>query len=296
MVKRVTCLLYLTLCFYSGVLFSQSYHTMLRSGRLWDELHFAPEICWADYGRRFVIGADSVTAGETWKKLMWYDVTSGTSVFCAPFYADVSGLHTDDILLREDSVARRVYILIPGDTAKLLYDFSLSVGDPFVSGYTTQGDTFTVSAVNDVTLMNGDVVNEFSFTPEGSYTESIGSYQGMYGPLFLLEYPMQIQCVSQDAVQLTGSECYSILSVTKGQEAESLDVFPNPAADLMMITIPPGGNGLLEMYDPAGRMVHEQTCTGTLCGIDVSHLPAGLYYLHLRGSEGTWSGRCVIAR
>jgi hypothetical protein len=156
---------------------------------------------------------------------------------------------------------------------------------------------FVVTSITDVTLLDGTLVKQFDFSPEGHYIESIGSYQGFIGLLPTIEFPMQTKCVRQNGIMLWGSgDCVDIVAIEEASHAPPVLVFPNPAADLLEVRIPPGDNRLFVLYDHSGRKVHELDCTGTSESTDVSHLTPGLYYYSLSGADGLRSGCLTIAR
>ena len=69
----------------------------------------------------------------------------------------------------------------------------------------------------------------------------------------------------------------------------SLNIFPNPATDLIQLHLPTNHSTMLTLFNLLGEKVKEQTITGSDITIDVSELPAGMYVVR----AGEWSGKFV---
>lgn len=63
----------------------------------------------------------------------------------------------------------------------------------------------------------------------------------------------------------------------------SMDVFPNPFNDQLMVK---GENGLLELRDLNGKLIHTEELTGNAL-IETAALPSGIYFLQLTNDRGT---------
>ena len=79
-------------------------------------------------------------------------------------------------------------------------------------------------------------------------------------------------------------------------EMEALQIYPNPASDLIYIKLPDEretGDILVDVYDSSGRLAlqnmvrHDQQ-------MDVSALSGGIYFLKLRGSQGLYHAKLLI--
>ena len=78
-----------------------------------------------------------------------------------------------------------------------------------------------------------------------------------------------------------GSFSFSNIVLLKNEGTVKISVFPNPAADLIHITIPASGeanNVKAFVYDGQGRMIMQTSLqTGSSNAIPVNNLPAGVY-------------------
>jgi hypothetical protein len=63
----------------------------------------------------------------------------------------------------------------------------------------------------------------------------------------------------------------------------NVSVYPNPFNDQLFVN---GENGLLELHDLNGKLVHSEEVTGTTI-IETATLPSGIYFLQLTNDRGT---------
>lgn len=76
---------------------------------------------------------------------------------------------------------------------------------------------------------------------------------------------------------------------------EPLEMFPNPASDVLNIAFPES-KGQLEMIDLRGATVLQQTITSSNANIDVSGIPAGQYLVKITSESGVRIGNVVVVR
>lgn len=89
------------------------------------------------------------------------------------------------------------------------------------------------------------------------------------------------------------SDCISIQDVgIDSERMEGLEVFPNPARDVLMIGVPDGKSCSVSLYDVHGTEVINQTVEGQHL-IDVSSLTQGVYLLVLDG-DGSHEVRKIV--
>jgi hypothetical protein len=75
--------------------------------------------------------------------------------------------------------------------------------------------------------------------------------------------------------------------VNEWSHQQALQVFPNPAEDILTVQTPDVvEEGELLVTDELGRVVLKQVCSGQTHRVDVSRLPAGLYYAVVRTQQG----------
>jgi Secretion system C-terminal sorting domain len=82
-----------------------------------------------------------------------------------------------------------------------------------------------------------------------------------------------------------------------GREAPALQVWPQPSEGELTVAFESAQaqNGVLRLYNTAGQLVlrHEVAVQsgGNVLRLDLGHLPAGLYALHMVGGDGRVIGR-----
>lgn len=85
-----------------------------------------------------------------------------------------------------------------------------------------------------------------------------------------------------------------VTSVSEMDEQE-LEVYPNPTADFITLTIPEG-QGELEIYDQSGRRVVSERINTTQSQIDLSHLATGVYVAEVHTNTAVRTVRVVVSR
>ena len=68
--------------------------------------------------------------------------------------------------------------------------------------------------------------------------------------------------------------------------AKSVDIYPNPASDMLTIKTLPGAYAAFTISNAMGQHVVQQTITSAINTVDVKALPAGIYYITLTGEQG----------
>jgi len=71
-------------------------------------------------------------------------------------------------------------------------------------------------------------------------------------------------------------------------------MFPNPARDRLALTFSGEARGRhITIHDLNGRLVLEQTCSGTTALLEVDHLPPGLYLIGIEAADCVMAGRFI---
>lgn len=137
---------------------------------------------------------------------------------------------------------------------------------------------------------------EFTFNHEdrGVYVERLGrTYGGTYPSLRRYGVipegcgcPGALWCYSDPtlSVKLTTHECDPPIKV-QNLEINMFRVYPDPAADFVSITAPPGGTIVLSSV--TGQVLRRIPNCTTTTAIDVSHFPAGLYLVVVTSPQQT---------
>src|ERR1035438_1738336 len=153
-----------------SIVHSQNYHKLIRTNTYWDDYVMSDEPifggCYSTADRIYFTGNDTVINGFTYQISREYPFSGYNpvpNVMCPPLVVNNESYPTGSFI-REDTVARKVYIYVSGGTPpdQLLYDFSLQIGDTLKSEY-NGGGTFIVTAIDTVTLNDGEFREKFIF-------------------------------------------------------------------------------------------------------------------------------------
>lgn len=198
-------------------------------------------------------------------------------------------------LLREDINEQKVYLL-NGDEEVLLYDFSLEINDQAtVHGL---GDLHTIT-VTDVTttIVDGTARKKIKFSndgPGGEWIEGIGSLFGVSDAAlsWVSDYSPAVTCfykgnaLAWDNPDVNGVDCSLTLGI-EDPEDFALNIFPNPAQDLITIVLPAefeSAGSTINVYDPAGNLVLSNT--GRNRQINIESLAQGTYLIECNTNNG----------
>jgi hypothetical protein len=83
------------------------------------------------------------------------------------------------------------------------------------------------------------------------------------------------------------------VAVTQGSDEPSFSVSPNPASGMVNIETS-NGRWILRMVSAEGREYGQRSLTGGVSSLNLSALPAGIYFLLLSDVEGHQSSRKLI--
>jgi hypothetical protein len=72
-----------------------------------------------------------------------------------------------------------------------------------------------------------------------------------------------------------------------------IKVFPDPARDMITLEFPVEieSNGMLAVYGPVGQVLIRKQAGGYRLTLDVSALPAGLYFVKVSNEESNYLGK-----
>ncbi len=249
---------------------AQVYHPLIRSNTYWDVMYansFSP--CYFVSGGRYFFEGDTLLNGLQYSILKAFPIISfGAGDFCPPYLVDGSIANITHFM-REDTIAKKVFMYYEGLGDALLYDFSLEVNDTLISPIMV---TLIVDSIGYVTLMNGEQRRIFYFCyadfryPYGyRYIEGIGGSSGLFNHLvqpFDLYY--LAGCVLDNGVWMYnfgeswGTECYLFVGVNENRKSDRTIIYPNPVKSGGYITLKAKDViHMLTITDIHGRRVKE---------------------------------------
>jgi hypothetical protein len=311
--KNLFIVLYFLLLFTPARSQSSVYHHFPDSGFIWiEEFTRAPDgqcccsssVCTNYFSYQHYLSGDSITGGYRYQHL--YETgfvirTNSGNVTCttnnySPCYQYFN--HFDCALIREDSAARQVFILMPGDTMEeLFYDFNMNVGDS-VRGKIGSGMNY-VSAIDSVqvgtdfhkrywvTVFGGNQLGYDS--AYATITEGLGGSQGVMMPLMPVDssFGNMICAYNQNVPVWPASQPGCLLPTGNRPDviAAGLAVFPNPANDRLDVYTGSGA-GYLALFDMQGRIVLQTNVSQSRTTLTLPDLPHGLYTIRYYNAAG----------
>ena len=81
---------------------------------------------------------------------------------------------------------------------------------------------------------------------------------------------------------------FFITGINEKQEAGSLKIYPNPAIQQITIELPVTGNtmtGTMSVFSMTGQAMIKRQVNGSKIKINVSSLPAGIYFVRLINND-----------
>jgi len=283
---------------------AQEYHPLIEEGKSWDDLNCMQcMVCANSAYRYFYAGEDTLINGLTYAKMGSYNFIFGTEV-CPPYVIDTipnSGFR----LIHEDIIERKVYWL-DGSQPVLLYDFSLQVGDAFVSDWLTGGYEFKVVEIEEVEILNGEMRKRWIFESEEwptiprSYIEGIGMEDGLFGDFIQFEWWTFLACVKIGEEQLWdgGSNswggCYGLVGEDEISTG-NIQIYPNPATGFIRISLPKTFEKAdLKIFNALGQLVFETANASENTIVDVSGFERGIYFVLIETEEDVLKEKLIV--
>jgi hypothetical protein len=267
----------------------QNYHPLIRPNLYWQVLDGSgSQICFLTSGARYFFQGTTTVSGIQYNLIYEnFIVQTNAGPFCPPFAVDSSSTIFSGSLMREDTLAKKVFVYDQSTTSDaLLYDFNLMAGDTLHSDYASQGSTLIVDSVSNVTLLDGSVRKIFYLNNNEYYIESIGGSQGIQFPLVqgigFWEVPT---CVSENSIQLWGSQCFGFVGIDEVNDNSLVQAHPNPFDNSLTITTKNNEQSEITLYDMLSRKVSEQTFKNSAT-INTNQLSKGIYFYEVRNQNG----------
>ncbi len=292
----------------------QTYNPLIRPNIYWEVLNGDGHlICNYSGGYRYYFQGDTTILGKTYFKILGNPLVSiATSPpapagqYCPPFALNQSDTYNQNIFIREDSVAKKVYVYESNYGDTLLYDFNLTDGDTLKSASNTAGPyKLRVDSVRITSLLSGALRKIFYFhhiaNNNRSYCiESIGGSEGLqfhlYNPAEFFGYWHKPICFAENNIPLWGNQCASILGVEEIKSIDLIKVFPNPASNYLQMDSNNGIGATFIVMDLTGRIVLTKKINNNKERIDISILPSGVYIYKNINLNQTVTGKFVVAK
>jgi hypothetical protein len=184
---------------------------------------------------------------------------------------DGVGYHNFGIILREDTVERRVYKRAQGfpNNECLLFDFLAPPGEIYYSC----NQWVEIESISTVTILTGENRKIIYFNEDNYYIEGIGSNFGFYMGEPSPQIITELVCLKNDTAHLYGN-CINI-NVSEIKKGSVINVFPNPFENKIRFR----GHEIewFHVSDLYGRNLLKFNYSGS--EIDLSELQKGIYFI-----------------
>lgn len=258
-------------------------------------------------------GAFNLLSTPTSINYMYYtdnDTLIGSMVYVnirkveIPSVNDVNTYQTYTGAIRQDTLNKKIYIVPTDSTSeKLLYDFSLNVGDTVVSFLNETCPAIETIGAIDSIIVNGNYHRRLHLQGGCSgiqiyYIEGIGSNFGLIFPNNTgnLSNLICTKVNNQTYYPDSSTSCNLITSATSLDIDMAIDIYPNPSYNEINIIIPDAEKSaanIITLLSPIGQILITEKISNTKNTIDISLLPKGLYILTISVNENIFTKKII---
>lgn len=235
--------------------------------------------------KRYAFSEDkTLINGKYYHELLWSGSMTGEIT------------HETGKFYREEG--QKVWLMSPSrDSAVLLYDFSLDVGDTFKI-YNSVGMlvTYVVTIKQTLTFSDGSVkhILKLKGETEQGYNCEIRWIEGMGSIVAFMDYlhvcvldgiVRYVLCFTSNGKLLYRDPSYGscYVTATESPELADLKLYPNPTSDKLSFNTEYKIKSV-EIYDLMGHKIKEISFPGK--AIDIGMYQAGVYFIHIRTANG----------
>lgn len=258
-------------------------------------------------------GAFNLLSTPTSINYMYYtdnDTLIGSMVYVnirkveIPSVNDVNTYQTYTGAIRQDTLNKKIYIVPTDSTSeKLLYDFSLNVGDTVVSFLNETCPAIETIGAIDSIIVNGNYHRRLHLQDGCSgiqiyYIEGIGSNFGLIFPNNTgnLSNLICTKVNNQTYYPDSSTSCNLVTSVNSLDIDMAIDIYPNPSNNEINIIIPDTEkltSNTITLLSPLGQILITEKINSQKSIIDISSLPKGLYLLTISVNENIFTKKII---
>ena len=236
----------------------------------------------------YFLQGDTVIQGTAYQKCIRQDFSIASS-WDVIFNLSAPVFHA---ALREDTLDRKVYLFdAESETEKLLYDFSMTIGD---TAYVAAAGNSEYKMVVDSVMVLPDGRKKWIINQYQEMVEGIGMGEGLFPAPICFEVCHYLACVQDNGIPIfnadnwpyhifsSGPACGYTTSANEVSASIPMRVYPNPSSAIFEVTEWPEGVEVA-VFDQNGRRV-----TGTISGnqVDLGGVPTGLYWI--KAGDRVW--------
>ena len=275
----------------SSATFAQNYFPLIRPNLVWQVMQGdGTLICHLSGGQQFYFQGDTLVSGFTYQKIYYNPIISLIgNPYCPPFAVDGNSLALHSDLMREDTIARKVFIYdYSTNSDELLYDFNLVAGDTLNSNFAGVGSLLIVDSVSTISLTNGSVRKIFYLSSGENYIESIGGSQGIQFPLIQgLGFWKVPICINENNIPIWGGQCFGIVGINENLQ-ESKKVYPNPFVNEISFESNNPEESEIVIYNTISNEIFRRSFSNSTT-INTVNLVSGIYVYKMISKSGLTS-------
>jgi len=269
-----------------------TYHPFIEEGKTFAIAEYDySQICMWDNVYRLRFGIDTIIEGQAYKQMERLNYTSSND--CPPFTAGNNWVGLNEFI-REDILERKVYYRdINSETDKLLFDFSLEIGDTLVNDLILN-DFYIVDTIVDYQLLNGTIVKKFVFEEIVAnnelfcYMEGIGSSNGVLNHFGDgIGFGSELLCVDLNSELIYDGDCSGYVLETEEENQNKFHIYPNPTSDFINIEFENLLHSKVQVIDATGRPVQSIQLNDSPQRINLENLNPGIYFLVINNDLGS---------
>ncbi|MBK9637674.1 MAG: T9SS type A sorting domain-containing protein [Bacteroidetes bacterium] len=271
----------------STATFAQNYFPLIRPNLVWQVMQGdGTLICHLSGGQQFYFQGDTLVSGFTYQKIYFNPIISLIgNPYCPPFAVDGNSTSNYGGSMREDTIARKVFIYdYSTNSDELLYDFNLVAGDTLNSNFAGMGSVLIVDSVSTTTLPNGGVRKIFYLNSGENYIESIGGSQGIQFPLIQgLGFWKVPICISENNIPIWGG-CFGTVGINENLK-ESKMVYPNPFVNEISFKASNAEETEIILYNSISNEILQKSFSNSTT-INTENFESGIYVYKMINKSG----------
>jgi hypothetical protein len=205
--------------------------------------------------------------------------------------------------LREEN--DKWYTIDDNDQDALLFDFTLGVNDTVYSVFTYATDSPLVVTAIDSVLIDSVYRKRLYLNTDPDFgaqymIEGIGATSGLFENMVFFEWNSELVCFAKNGESLWGAtteECDLTVNIPEKQgDQTACPVYPNPAHDFTVLSIPSGSRKTsVLMIDAFGQTVFRQSDIRTpLIKIPLDACHPGVYLIITENGTGRHSIKLLV--
>ena len=277
---------------------SQEYFNLIEENKTWNVMNvivnysppnYVPDTSFST--TTYKISGDSVLNSNTYKKVYSSD---------EEFPVDWNY----NCLIREDVNNKKAWIKNSSENERLLYNFSVNVGDSILLGYPEEQFYLYVDSIININInqtlrkkywLSCKVKPEYNET----WVEGIGSNKGILasGSAFIVGGWSWLLCVSENNELIyenpNYNDCYMITTGIQESKKELFNIYPNPVKDKIYIVNHQNIKiKSIILSDYLGNEIKYFITNNYY--LDIHDIPSGLYILKINYTKGVIIKKIII--